>query len=491
MTTSSNTSSEMDFGLGRTPESCVSYQTDVAIIGSGYAGLAAAIEAATLIPTGKILIIEKNSYPGGNSIMNAGQIAAVGSEAQKLANIEDSVELMMTDLLKAGTDLNHPNLIRRMIEESNDIVKWMEDDLGIEFRTRVTQLGGHSVPRTLSTLNARGSDIIDPMLRKIATMKHIEILLDTAFEKFIVSENGRRVEGIRVQNRLDDHHETLFCRRGVVIASGGFSADVQFRSVQNPSFGESVMTTNQPGATAEVLKEALKVGAMSVQLSRIQLGPWTSPDEMGFGKAPFFCLGAGFPYGIIVDPFTSRRFVNELGNRYERSMAILKMGHPVVNITDLDGAEHSLRKELEELEPTVKSFSSIEELAAEYEMDPDILTSTLIQYNMGVAEGIDAFGKPLRGDLKPITTAPFYAVRLWPKVHHTMGGLHINTDANVMHIDNYPIENLYAAGEVAGGVHGGDRLGSCATLDCLSFGRIAGHNVVMVKDHISTPVKYG
>jgi flavocytochrome c len=489
MTANSSMSSEME-SMGRSHESCVSHQADAAIIGSGYAGLAAAIEAATFLPTGRILVIEKNSYPGGNSIMNAGQIAAVGSDAQKLANIEDSEELMMADLLKAGIDLNHPNLIRRMIEESNDMVKWMEDELGIEFRTRVTQLGGHSVPRTLSTLNACGSDIIDPMLRKIATMKSIEILLDTAFERFVLSEDGRRVEGIRVQNRLDDHHETLFCRKGVVIASGGFSADVHFRSVQNPSFGESVMTTNQPGATAEVLKEALKVGAMSVQLSRIQLGPWTSPDENGFGKAPFFCLGAGFPYGIIVDPSTSRRFVNELGNRYERSMAILKMGHPVVNITDRDGAEHSLRKELEELEPTVKSFPSIEELATEYKMDPETLTSTIIQYNMGVFEGIDDFGKPLRSDLKPIVNAPFYAVRLWPKVHHTMGGLHINTDANVMHIDNYPIEHLYAAGEVAGGVHGGDRLGSCATLDCLSFGRIAGHNVVMAKDPIDRRIKY-
>jgi hypothetical protein len=99
-----------------------------------------------------------------------------------------------------------------------------------------------------------------------------------------------------------------------------------------------------------------------------------------------FCLGAGFPYGIIVDPSTSRRFVNELGNRYERSKAILKLGHPVVNITDRDGAEHSLRK-LEELEPSVKSFPSIEELAAEYKMDPDTLTSTIAHYNIGVGEG--------------------------------------------------------------------------------------------------------
>jgi succinate dehydrogenase/fumarate reductase flavoprotein subunit len=221
------------------------------------------------------------------------------------------------------------------------------------------------------------------------------------------------------------------------------------------------MSTNQPGATAEVLKEALKIGAMPVQLSRIQLGPWTSPDEDGFGNAPFFCLGAGFPYGIIVDPVTSKRFVNELGNRYERSMAILKMGHPVVCLTGSDGAQQSLKQELESLKPAVQSFKTVEALARAYGMDPAILNETISLYNEGVAAGNDAvFGKPLRDDLNPIAAPPFYAVRLWPKVHHTMGGLHINSDAQVMHVDGHPIPGLYAAGEVVGGVHGGDRLGT-------------------------------
>jgi flavocytochrome c len=262
----------------------------------------------------------------------------------------------------------------------------------------------------------------------------------------------------------------LLTSKGVILASGGFSNDVKFRSIQNPSFDEKVMSTNQPGATAEAIKEALKIGAMSVQLSRIQLGPWTSPDEDGFGSAPFFCLGAGFPYGIIVDPVTSGRFVNELGNRYERSMAILKMGHPVVCLTDIDGAQHSLKMELENLKPAVQSFETMEALAQAYGMDPAILSETIRQYNEGVATGNDAFGKPLRDDLKPIATPPFYAVRLWPKVHHTMGGLHINADAQVMHIDGHPIPGLYAAGEVVGGVHGGDRLGTCthAKYKCIS-----------------------
>lgn len=453
-------------------------QIDVVIIGSGYAGLAAAIEAARLLPDGKIVVVEKMSRPGGNSIMNAGQIAVVGSEAQKQAGINDSVELMMNDMLKAGNNLNHPNLLRRMIEESNDLVKWTQDELGIEYRSRVTQLGGHSVPRTLSTVNASGSDIIEPMLGRLKSLPNTDLLINTAFESFVLGGDGKSVEGITVKNRLDEQqHETLLCSKGVVVASGGFSADVPFRSIQNPSFDEKVMTTNQPGATAEVIKEALKIGASSVHMSNIQLGPWTSPDEDGFGKAPYFCLGAGFPYGIIVDPETSVRFVNELGNRYERSMAILKLGHPVVCLTDSDGAKHSLKEDLAGLAPTVKSFGSIKDLAREYGMDGDVLNNTVRQYNKGVEAGDDVFKKSLRDDLKTISTPPFYAVRLWPKVHHTMGGLHINADAQVMHIDGNPIQGLYAAGEAAGGIHGSDRLGSCATLDCLAFGRIAGRSV--------------
>mmetsp|Transcript_11826 Transcript_11826/g.32801 ORF Transcript_11826/g.32801 Transcript_11826/m.32801 type:complete len:510 (-) Transcript_11826:98-1627(-) len=456
---------------------------DVAIIGAGFAGLSSAIEASNILPPdGKVVIVEKMSAPGGNSVMNAGQIAAVGSRAQVLSGIEDSVELMMEDMKKAGVDLNHPNLIRKMIEESNSIVEWTEKELGIKYRDRVTQLGGHSVPRTLSTLNASGNDIIHPMLKIIKERQNIDLLIHTGFRKFTVGEEGGHVTGIKVADTRTGHQQVILCRKGVVVASGGFGADVLFRSIQNPSFDKNVMTTNQPGATAEVLKEALRIGAMPVQLSRIQLGPWTSPDEHGFGKAPFFCLGAGFPYGIIVDPETSQRFVNELGNRYDRSMAILKLGHPAVCLVDNEGAKHSLNKDLGGLQPAVKCFGSVKELAELYRMDPLVLTQTVDAYNVGVSQGEDKqFGKPFRDDVKAIETPPFYATRLWPKVHHCMGGLHIDENAQVQNLDGKPIQGLYAAGEVAGGVHGGDRLGSCATLDCLAFGRIAGHQAATAR----------
>jgi succinate dehydrogenase/fumarate reductase flavoprotein subunit len=123
---------------------------DVVVIGSGFAGLSAAIEASNMLGhTGKVLIVEKMPVAGGNSVMNAGQIAAVNSKAQQEAGIQDSVELMMNDMIQAGVDLNHPNLIRKMIEDSNTIVEWTEKELGVKYRDRVTQLGGHSVPRTL------------------------------------------------------------------------------------------------------------------------------------------------------------------------------------------------------------------------------------------------------------------------------------------------------------------------------------------------------
>jgi flavocytochrome c len=318
------------------------------------------------------------------------------------------------------------------------------------------------------------------MLQRIKSMPNVDLELNSRFENFIIEKNDKQQEvvaGIRVSHG-DNVPQEIFCEKGVVLASGGFSADIPFRSIQTPAFGKDVMTTNQPGATAEVIKESLKISALPVQLSHIQLGPWTSPDEDGFGLAPFFCIGAGFPYGIIVDPATSKRFVNELGNRYERSMAILKMGHPVVCLTDSIGAQHSLEKNLGKLSPTLKKHESIQEMAKEYSMDPQVLKETINSYNDGVEKGKDEeFGKPLRDDLAPIVKFPLYSVRLWPKVHHCMGGLHINEEAQVMHVDGYPIGKLFAAGEVTGGVHGGDRLGSCATLDCIAFGRIAGHNV--------------
>ncbi|MEN6634708.1 MAG: FAD-binding protein, partial [Clostridiaceae bacterium] len=125
----------------------------------------------------------------------------------------------------------------------------------------------------------------------------------------------------------------------------------------------------------------------------------------------------------------------------------------------------------------VKAFDSIEELAAHYGIPKESLKHTISAFNQAVANGKDQeFGKPILGNAQQIFTPPYFAMRLWPKVHFTMGGVGINERAEVLDCDGNPIPKLFAAGEVTGGVHGASRLGSCSITDCLVFGRIAGQN---------------
>ena len=183
-------------------------------------------------------------------------------------------------------------------------------------------------------------------------------------------------------------------------------------------------------------------------------------------------------HGVLVDPATGKRFISELADRKVQSDAIIACGHPAINISDAHGAkfawwglEHSLKK------GTVKKFDTLDALAAEYKIDAAGLKKTIEAFNGYVKAKKDPeFGKMFVKEAQPIAEAPFYGARVWPKVHHTMGGVEINDKAQVIDLDGAVIAGLYAAGEITGGVHGGCRLGSVAIIDCLVFGRIAGKN---------------
>jgi succinate dehydrogenase/fumarate reductase flavoprotein subunit len=223
----------------------------------------------------------------------------------------------------------------------------------------------------------------------------------------------------------------------------------------------------------------LAIGAMPVHLSWIQIGPWTSPDEKGYGIGPDFSCYIAQPYGLFVDPTSGKRFVNELADRRIRGDAILATGRPCIAIADARGVEisgfrvdHCLRKGV------VKQLESIEAVAHCYRIPADALKETVAAYNQAVAKGIDPqFGKPIIENAAPLTHPPFFCMRLWPKTHYTMGGIGIDAGARVFDLKGQCIPGFYAAGEVTGGVHGACRLGSCAITDCLVFGRIAGQNV--------------
>jgi succinate dehydrogenase/fumarate reductase flavoprotein subunit len=231
------------------------------------------------------------------------------------------------------------------------------------------------------------------------------------------------------------------------------------------------------------------VGAVPIQLSWIQVGPWGSADEKGFGLGPHFAQEVAAMFGIWVEAGTGKRFISELANRKMRADAIMNImnkGGSCIAIADAGNVHGHVAQNIPKMleRGVIKPYNSIEEIAAAYKVPLDALNKTVADYNRFVAQGKDdQFGRYMHKDVKPLGEAkPIYVLRLMPKVHYTMGGINIDAESRVTDITNdKPIPGLYAAGESTGGVHGAVRLGSCSMLSSLVFGRIAGKNAAAEK----------
>lgn len=453
---------------------------DVLVVGSGFAGLAAALEARAA--GADTLVIDKMAVFGGNSIINGGDFSAAGTPQQKAAGIEDSPELMLKDMMKAGGYINHPQLAKLVAEQSAATLAWCQDVVGAKF-DRVNFHGGHSVKRSHQTTNRSGSGLINPMLEKCRA-NGVKLATRTKLVRYLKDDSGRVIgvevlKGYRFPDDKSGKSAFIKARRGVVIAAGGFSQGVEMRQMHDPRLDARFTSTNHPGATGEALTAACMAGAMDVQMDWIQLGPWTSPDEKGFGFIPQF-VERVVGYGLMVDPRTGKRFFKETGNRKERADAIILLGHPAVMLADETNTKRmvdpgQLKGALDN--GSLKKFDTLEDLARAYDMPVSAFVEQVKRFNGFVEQKKDPdLDCLIFKDATPNVTAPFYACRLWPRVHHTMGGLAINSEAQVFDFERNPIAGLYAAGEATGGVHGMVRLGSVAMSDCVVFGRIAGRN---------------
>jgi flavocytochrome c len=469
---------------------------DVIVIGSGFAGLAAACEAKDQ-GAGSVVVLEKMRAPGGNSSINGGIMSVPGSAWQKELGIEDSPQKLADDMIREGLGYNYPEKVKALTDAALANFDWLVNEIGVEFvKGKVSQEGGHSVPRHVTTTNGSGSGIVNKQL-EYAKKKDIPVRLRCYVERIIRDDDGR-VKGVKVREgyRFPDAAsgkvKYLRANKALILCYGGFGADVKFRMKFDPKLTEKFDTTNQPGATSELWREASRIGCNMIQTDWIQCGPWNSPEEKGMGIALFFAQGAAATMGMWVDCTTGRRFVNELANRKVRADAVINnnnKGHVCIALSDqnaLDLTINQTRKGLIDKmiqRGCVHKFDTLEALAKEFKIPMDKLQKSIDDYNKALAgEGTDEMGRMFTRRAKPIGTGPWYCSILSPKVHHCMGGVETNSLGQVIDIStDKPIPGLYAAGESTGGVHGAVRLGSCATMDCLVNGRIAGANAAKEK----------
>ncbi|RTR28847.1 flavocytochrome c [Shewanella atlantica] len=462
-------------------------EVEVLIIGSGFAGLAAAIEA-TRKGAKDVHIFEKMSYFGGNSAINGGLFAAPGTPMQKKEGVQDSVDRMVADQMKSGRGVADEGLLRHVAEHAVEALQ-MTMDAGSEFHPYLQQLGGHSVARTYQTTVSCGAGITQPLYKeckRIGVKTHNR----SKFEGFIIGEDGK-VEGVKMREgyyfKEEDSGKVVYIRakRGVIAATGGFAQNINLRMAQDPTLTSEVGCTNAPGATGEGMYEMFRIGAIPVHMAHIQSGPWASPDEGGFGYVSNYSI-YNFPHSMAINRLTGKRFMNEIADRKTRADAELSCRDekgealpPILITSYKHSKKHPNTKKVIKYNVGWK-FDTVEELAKHFEVPVKPLKAQIEEYNSYVKSGDDKqFGKNMTKAKDKFIEAPFTVVRLWPKVHYCQGGVQITTKAEVKDsFTGQPIKGLYAAGEVCGGVHGVSRLGSCSIPECMVMGMTAARSVM-------------
>lgn len=459
---------------------------ELIIVGSGFAGLAAAYRA---LKEGvrKIVVLEKVEAYGGNSALCGALMCMPLTKMQKEKGIKDTPEQLVEDMLKAGRGFNHIELTRTLAENAHKSFDMMLE-CGVEFQDKVIRLGGHSVPRAHLPKVPSGGAITVPMYRWLRK-QGVEFRNRMNVVQIVCNDEGAK--GLVVQSGYDWHTKeykkltTLRATAGIIVATGNWGQDRAFVTATMPSY-KDLECTSQPGSTSEMIKALLDAGALPVMMDMYQLGPWASPDEKGAGPGSFFADYA-FGEGIAVDPKTGARFMNELADRRTRAEAQLvvlakgtseKPNYPFCFCSEKT-TEHAEGFKAAYREGTVKKSENVEALAKLHGCDPKALQAAIDDWNEIVqGKKEDPFKKPL--DVKTPLVPPFYSMRLSPKLHYCMGGASITTKAEVVSSQTLkPIPGLYAAGEVTGGVHGMDRLGGCSSVECMVFGQIAGHEVAL------------
>ena len=447
------------------PKAEKTVDTEVVVIGAGGAGMTAAI---MLHQAGKnFVLLEKMPYSGGNTTKATGGMNAAETHYQKEQGIEDSKALFAADTMKGGHALNDPELVAVMANESAGAIDWL-DTIGASL-PKISYSGGASVNRIHAPEDGSGVGgyLVEHFSAKLEELG-VETLYNTAATELLTDAEGK-ICGVKAESK--DTVYTFNCK-AVILATGGFGANEEMYTQYRPDL-KGTVTTNAPGATGDGIVMAQKLGADLVDIEQIQLHPTVEQTTSILITESVRGDGA-----ILVNQ-SGVRFTNELLTRDAVSAAELEQEGQYAWII----FDQNLRDHLKATEKYVKSgitvqADTIEGLAEILKIDPATLAKTLNDWNGYVKDQRDPdFGRTTGMDAD-LTTPPYYAIKIAPGIHHTMGGVKINTAAQVINTEGKVIPGLFAAGEVTGGVHGGNRLGGNAVADIVIFGRIAAESAI-------------
>ncbi|CAL5867269.1 uncharacterized protein PFLUO_LOCUS1484 [Penicillium psychrofluorescens] len=452
----------------------------VIVVGGGLSGLSAA--HTVYLNGGNVLVLDKQAFFGGNSTKATSGINGALTRTQVDLGIADSVKTFYDDTIKSARDKARPDLIKVLTYKSAAAVEWLQDVFNLDL-TLVSRLGGHSQPRTHRGHDAKfpGMAITYALMQRLEEISQAEpgrVQIVKKAEVSSINKSGNLVTGVTYKH----NNETKSADGVVVLATGGYAADFGDTSLlkqhRPDTFGLS--STNGTHATGDGQKMLMAIGANGIDMDKVQVHPTGLVDPKDpTAKFKFLAAEALRGEGGLLLNSDGDRFSDELGHRDYVSAQMWKekekskwpirlvLNSKASKVLDFHTRHYSGRGLMKKM--------SGKELAKEIGCGEAALKKTFDDYNL-IADGKkkDPWNKRFFHNLPFTIDDEFHVALMEPVLHFTMGGIEINEHAQVLNSEQKPFEGLYACGELAGGVHGANRLGGSSLLGCVVYGRVAG-----------------